>query len=361
MIDINSKVLLIYTGGTIGMVENPDTRTLESFNFEHLKSHLPEMQRLQFQVDHMVFDPVIDSSDISPDHWRKMVKLIDDNYDAYDGFVILHGTDTMAYTASALSFMLENLTKPVILTGAQLPIGKLRTDAKENLITALEIAADKDVLGYPIVPEVCIFFQNYLLRGNRSSKINADNFNAFRSFNYPYLAKSGIRINYDKNSILKVNFEKKTRFHYRLNSHIAVLKMFPGIEQTTVEAILNIEGVRAVVIETYGTGNAPLSPWFLEAIRNAIKKGVMIVNVTQCVIGSVDMNRYETGVELLKAGVISGEDSTIEAVVTKLMVLLGHDYNRDEVAVRMRVPLVGEITRPEDKINERISVTPLLH
>lgn len=361
MIDVNSKVLLIYTGGTIGMVENPETRTLESFNFEHLKSHLPEMKRLQFQVDHLVFDPVIDSSDITIEHWKKMVKIIDENYDEYDGFVILHGTDTMAYTASALSFMLENLTKPVILTGAQLPIGKLRTDAKENLITALEIAADKDVLGFPIVPEVCIFFQNYLLRGNRSAKVNADNFNAFRSFNYPFLAKSGIRINYDKNSILKVNFEKPTRFHYRLDSNVVILKLFPGIEQSTVEAILNIEGVKAVVIETYGTGNAPLTPWFLEAIRNAIKRGVIIVNVTQCVVGSVDMNRYETGVELLKAGVIGGEDSTIEAVVTKLMVLLGHDYDRDEIAVRMRVPLVGEITRPEDKINERISVTPLLH
>lgn len=361
MIDVNSKVLLIYTGGTIGMVENPETRALESFNFEHLKSHLPEMKRLRFQVDHTVFDPVIDSSDITPDHWRKMARTIEKHYDDYDGFVILHGTDTMAYTASALSFMLENLKKSVILTGAQLPIGKLRTDAKENLITALEIAADKDVLGLPMVPEVCIFFQNYLLRGNRSSKINAENFNAFRSFNYPYLAKSGIRITYNKNNVLKANFDQKTRFHYRLCSKIAVLKLFPGIDQLTVEAILNIKDVKAVVIETYGTGNAPLTPWFLDAIRAAIKRGVVIVNVTQCVIGSVDMNRYETGVELLKAGVISGEDSTIEAVVAKLMVLLGHDYTQEDIAVRMRVPLVGEITRPEDRVDEKVGISPLLH
>lgn len=347
MIDANCRLLLIYTGGTIGMVENPETGFLESFNFEHLTSHIPELQRFQFQVDHIVFDPVIDSSDIRPEHWQKMVHTIEDNYDDYDGFVILHGTDTMAYTASALSFMIENLTKPVVLTGAQLPIGKLRTDAKENLITALEIAADKDIIGNPVVPEVTIFFQNYLLRGNRSSKVNADNFNAFRSFNYPFLAKSGVQIWYDRKMILQPNYEKKTRFHYHLESRIVVLKLFPGIDKTTVEAILNIEGIKAVIIETYGSGNAPLSSWFLDAIRDAVKRGVIIVNITQCRIGCVDMQRYETGIELLKTGVISGYDSTTEAAITKLMFLIGHNYEKEEIKVRMRVSLVGEITRPE--------------
>ncbi|NDV69053.1 asparaginase [Dysgonomonas sp. 25] len=354
MIDDSSRVLLIYTGGTIGMVENPETGFLESFNFEHLNSHIPELQRFRFQVDHIVFDPVIDSSNIRPEHWQKMVRTIEDNYEDYDGFVILHGTDTMAYTASALSFMIENLSKPVVLTGSQLPIGKLRTDAKENLITALEIAADKDLIGLPIVPEVCIFFQNYLIRGNRASKINADNFNAFRSFNYPYLAKSGVHIWYDKKAILPVNNEKKTRFHYHLDSRIVVLRLFPGIDQTTVEAILNIDGIKAVVLETYGSGNAPLTTWFLDAIRDAVKRGVIIVNVTQCEIGSVDMQRYETGLELLKAGVISGFDSTAEAAIAKLMFLIGHSYEKEDIKVRMRVPLVGEITRPEERINERI-------
>lgn len=353
MVDVNSHVLLIYTGGTIGMVENPQTGFLESFDFEHLNSHIPELQRFQFQVDHIVFDPVIDSSNIHPGHWQKMVSTIEDHYDDYDGFVILHGTDTMAYTASALSFMIENLTKPIVLTGSQLPIGKLRTDAKENLITALEIAADKDSFGFPVVPEVTIFFQDYLVRGNRSSKINADNFNAFRSFNYPYLAKSGIQIRYDEKVILQPDYDKKPRFHYHLDSRIVVLRLFPGIDQTTVEAILNIEGIKAVILETYGSGNAPMSTWFLDAIRDAVKREIIIVNITQCEIGNVNMQRYETGLELLKAGVVSGFDSTVEAAITKLMFLIGHNYDKEDIKVRMRVPLAGEITRPEEPANEK--------
>lgn len=354
MIDADAHILLIYTGGTIGMVENPETGSLEPFDFDHLNSHMPELQRLKFHVDHIVFHPAIDSSEITPDHWRKIVHTIEENYEDYDGFVILHGTDTMAYTASALSFMIENLSKPIVLTGAQLPIGKLRTDAKENLITALEIAADKDAIGNPIVPEVCIFFQNDLLRGNRTTKVNADNFNAFKSYNFSNLAKSGIQIRYDRKAILPYNPEKKTRFHYHLDGRIAILKLFPGIDSQTVETILNIKGIKAVIIETFGSGNAPLKPWFLELIRETVKRGVIIVNITQCNIGCVDMQRYETGQELLRAGVISGFDSTLETAITKLMFLIGHNYDKDEIKVRMRVPLVGEITRPEDRLNETV-------
>ncbi len=354
MIDANARILLIYTGGTIGMVENPLTGILESFDFEHINKHFPEIEMFKFQIAHVVFDPVIDSSEIRPDHWRKMVHIIQDNYDNYDGFVILHGTDTMAYTASALSFMIENLSKPIVLTGAQLPIGKLRTDAKENLITALEIAADKDMEGNPIVPEVSIFFQNYLMRGNRTTKVNAENFNAFRSFNYPALARSGINIWYDRKAILTPDYNKTERFHYHLNTHIATLKLFPGINSDMVAAVLGIKGVRAVILETYGTGNAPMAPWFLELIKDAVKRGILVVNKTQCPIGSVDMYRYETGLELLKTGVISGFDATMETLITKLMFLIGHNYDNEDIKIRMRVPLAGEITHPEERNNERM-------
>lgn len=351
MIDINARVLLIYTGGTIGMVENPETGTLEAFDFSHLYSQIPEMKRLKFHVDHIVFNPVIDSSEIVPEHWRKMVKTIEENYEQYDGFVILHGTDTMSFTASALSFMLEGLRKPVVLTGAQLPIGKLRTDARENLITALEIAADKSADGNPIVSEVCVFFQNDLMRGNRTTKLNADNFNAFRSFNYPQLAKSGIVIRYDETALLPVASKSPLKFHYLLDSNVVILKMFPGINKNTIKAILGIEGLKAVVLETYGTGNAPLTDWFLELMEDAISRGIVVVNVTQCKIGFVDMNRYATGRALLKAGVISGYDMTIEAAVTKLMLLLGHGFDSDGVKKRMKKSLTGEVTIIDNSIN----------
>ncbi len=348
MIDANANILLIYTGGTIGMVEN-SAGSLEVFDFNHLNGHIPELQRLKFHINTFVFDPLIDSSDMSPAHWQKLVRIIEENYDEHDGFVILHGTDTMAYTASALSFMIENLKKPIVLTGSQLPIGKLRTDAKENLITAMEIVADKDSIGNPIVPEVCIFFQNDLLRGNRATKVNADNFSAFKTYNYPILGRSGIHIRYDRSHILVPDYDKKTSFHYAMDSEIIILKLFPGITQSVVEAVLQAKGVKAVILETYGSGNAPRLDWFLELLQDAVRRDIIIVNVTQCETGSVDMQRYETGSELLKVGVKSGFDGTIEATVCKLMYLLGKNYSQEEIVVRMRVPLVGEISRPNEK------------
>jgi L-asparaginase len=336
------------------MIENSETMALESFDFEHLKNHFPEIHKFNFNVDTIVFEPPIDSSDVNPTHWQKLVRMIDLAYDNYDGFVILHGTDTMAYTASALSFMIQNLTKPIVLTGAQLPIGKLRTDAKENLITAIEIAADKDSIGQPIVPEVCIFFQNYLFRGNRTVKMNADNFSAFKSFNFPHLAKSGIEIRYERKEILKPNYDKRPQFHYYLDTNITILKLFPGIPQAVVEATLRATGIKAVILETFGSGNAPQLPWFIDLIRNAVRRGVIVVNVTQCAVGCVEMQRYETGGELLKAGVISGFDMTLEATLAKLMFLIGHKFEPSEIKVRMRVPLAGELTRPEDRENEKL-------
>ena len=322
-----ASILLIYTGGTIGMIENPETGVLESFNFQHLKDNMPELKKLGYSVATIQFDPPMDSSEMGPDSWMKIVKIIADNYQKYDGFVVLHGTDTMSYTASALSFMLENLSKPVILTGSQLPIGMLRTDGKENLITAIEIAAAKEN-GLPLVPEVCIFFENDLLRGNRTSKINADNFNAFRSYNYPVS-------------------RKPLKPHYLLDRNIAILKLFPGISPQVVESILNIPGLKGVVMETFGSGNAPCEEWFLNMLKEAVDRGIVIVNVTQCRAGSVEMHRYETGHKLLEAGVTSGFDSTTESAVTKLMFLFGHGLTPDEVKEHMNCSLIGEVSIPE--------------
>lgn len=340
----NTSVLLIYTGGTIGMIENNATGTLESFNFEQLQKHIPELQKLDFQIDTLQFDPPMDSSDMEPDMWRKLVHIIHENYHLYHGFVILHGTDTMAYTASALSFMLEGLNKPVILTGSQLPIGVLRTDGKENLMTSIEIAAAQGKEGEALIPEVCIFFENHLMRGNRTSKMNAENFNAFRSFNYPVLAAAGIHIKYN-NAVIHTNGSKQQLVpHYSLDTNILVLKLFPGIQENVIASMLQIEGLKAVVLETYGSGNAPRKEWFIRRLCEASAQGIVIVNVTQCNAGLVEMERYETGYQLLKAGVVSGYDSTTESAVTKLMFLLGQGYTPDEVRNRMNQSIAGEIT-----------------
>lgn len=343
------SVLLIYTGGTIGMIENPDTGALENFNFDHLMQHVPELKRFNYRISSYQFNPPIDSSDMEPSYWAKLVKIINYNYENFDGFVILHGTDTMAYTASALSFMLENLAKPVILTGSQLPIGVLRTDGKENLITAIEIAAATNPDGTPVVPEVCIFFENRLMRGNRTTKINAENFNAFRSYNYPELAHAGIHIKYEPHLIRRPEAGKPFKPHYLFDTNVVIFTLFPGIREEVVSSILHIPGLKAVVLKTFGSGNAPQKEWFIKELKAATERGILIVNITQCSSGAVEMERYETGYHLLEAGVISGYDSTPESALTKLMFLLGHGFSNQEIRQRMNTSLVGEITKPEPR------------
>ncbi len=344
MIDRNARVLLIYTGGTIGMMENMETGALEPFNFSHLRSNMPEIKRLNFSVETYLFDPPIDSSDMSLAVWQQIGRVIEMNYADYDGFVILHGTDTMAYTASALSFMFRNLTKPVILTGSQLPIGKLRTDGKENLITALEIAADKDADGHPVVPELSVYMQNLLMRGNRTTKVNADNFSAFTSPNYPFLAEVGLDIRYNRPMILQPDYNKPMQFNYAMDARVSILKLFPGITEDVVKAHVEIPGMKGMVLEAYGTGNGPVYPWFSKQIERALERGILIVNVTQCLYGSVEMHRYENGRQLETMGVISGYDITTEAALAKLMILFGQGESREEVRRLMQLPLRGEMT-----------------
>ncbi len=338
------SVLLIYTGGTIGMIKNQETGALENFNFDHLMQHIPELKRFNYRISSYQFNPPIDSSDMNPSHWAKLVKIISYNYDNFDGFVILHGTDTMAYTASALSFMLENLAKPVILTGSQLPIGVLRTDGKENLITAIEIAAAQHPDGTPIVPEVCIFFENQLMRGNRTTKINAENFNAFRSYNYPNLAHAGIHIKYESHLIHKPDPNKVFKPHYLFDTNVVIFTLFPGIQENVVSSILHIPGIKAVLLKTFGSGNAPQKEWFIRELKEATERGIIIVNITQCASGAVEMERYETGYHLIEAGVISGYDSTPESALAKLMFLLGHGFNNQEIRELMNISIAGEIT-----------------
>jgi len=336
------QILIIYTGGTIGMVNDPETNSLIPFDFDNIIKNVPELRNFDFQIKSYSFSPPIDSSDINPAVWEKLVSIIEDNYENFDGFVILHGTDTMAYTASALSFMLHNLQKPVILTGSQLPLGTIRTDGKENLITALEIAAAQKN-GQAMVPEVCIYFQDKLFRGNRTTKYNAENFRAFRSDNYPPLAEVGIHIKYNYPYIRYASHPGEFSVTKKMNTNIALLKIFPGINESVVNAVLNSPGTEAVVLETFGSGNAPTAKWFLNAIANAASNGLLILNVTQCLAGSVDMERYSTGVHLLEYGIVGGYDITTESAITKLMYLLAEKESLEEVKKSLNMSLRGEI------------------
>ena len=330
------------------MLENPETGALEPLDFNYLQDNVPELRLLGCDISSVEFQPPLDSSAITTEHWVQLARVIEENYDKYDGFVILHGTDTMAYTASALSFVFEGLAKPIVFTGSQLPVGKLRTDGKENLITAIEIAAARDEAGRPRVPEVSLFFENYLMRGNRTSKISADQFSAFESYNYPHLAYAGIEIRYHDAVIANAHIGRTLAVRPYFDPHVAVLKLFPGITREVVEAVLSVPSLRGVVMETFGSGNAPMMPWFLDALRAAVARGVVIVNVTQCVTGYVDMTRYETGVLLEKIGLVSGRDATTEAALTKLMYLLGQGFSSEEVSRLMAIPLRGEMSLDQE-------------
>jgi L-asparaginase len=337
------SILIIYTGGTIGMVHDPVTGSLMPIDFRHITDHVPELSKFGYDLHSISFDPVKDSSNVDPEVWVKLAEIIEEGYNDFDGFVVLHGTDTMAYTASALSFMLENLEKPVILTGSQLPIGLLRTDGRENLITAIEIAAAKEN-GVIAVPEVCIYFDNKLTRGNRTTKMSAEHFDAFNSPNYPPLAEVGLHLRYSNNYIRYPEKENNLIVHKSFDTNVAILKLFPGINRKLVQAFTRTEGLRGLIVETFGSGNAPTYQWFLDELIQFLNKGGIIFNVTQCPGGSVEMGLYETSRQMLEAGVVSGKDITSEASVTKLMHLLGRYSSKNDVIASLKKSLAGEIS-----------------
>ncbi len=339
----NKSILIIYTGGTIGMVRRQETGALSPLNFEQISDEVPELLKFGAKIDTVEFDNPIDSSDVDPSIWIEIANLIKDNYNSYDGFVVLHGTDTMSYSASALSFILDGLRKPVILTGSQLPIGTLRTDGKENLITSIEIAtAEKE--GEPVVQEVCVYFEFKLHRGNRTTKYNTEHFDAFRSHNTVVLANAGIDIVYRYHHLYYA--DRKTRFQLntKFDVNVAVLKLYPGLTQEIVKSVLNAKNVRAVIIESFGAGNVFTKQWFIDLVSEAISKGILFVNKTQCSKGSVKMGLYETSLELKNLGVISARDMTFEATLTKLMFLLGQGFSNKEIIRKMNICLRGEFT-----------------
>jgi len=343
---MKSSVLIIYTGGTIGMKEDPVVGTLKPFDFSQIKAEVPELNKFNVKIDSFTFDPLIDSSDVEPSIWVQLAEIIRDRYEEYDGFVVLHGTDTMAYSASALSFMLEGLTKPVVFTGSQLPIGVPRTDGKENLISAVEIAAEKDYEGHARVPEVCIYFDSQLLRGNRSTKYSAEAFNAFTSPNCPPLAEAGISIRYNTDVIRKpVYWDAMLRVQTHLDTRVAILKVHPGMTPQVMRSVIADPLTRACIIETYGSGNALSKPWFLELIEEADHMGKILLNVTQCKSGTVNMDLYATGAGLKHAGVLSGADITTEAALGKLFSLMGRSDNNQWVKTMLEKNLCGEISK----------------
>ena len=335
-----SRVMIIYTGGTFGMAHDANG-VLIPFDFSQIVEHLPALRNLSLDITVISFDHPIDSSDVEPLHWQTIGKIIEENYDHQDGFVVLHGTDTMAFTSSALSFMLRGLNKPVVLTGAQLPISEPRSDARENLITALEIASAK-IDGVPTVPEVCVYFDDELLRGCRVKKVESMHFDAFESNNYPPLAKAGVKISFDFSAIHSARPDDKLSLVSAFDSNVAILKLFPGISRNCVNAVLNTPGLKGLVLETFGSGNAPSHPWFIKSLKAATERGVIILNISQCPGGMVLQGRYATSITLTEAGVISGKDMTTEAAVTKLMILLA-EHGQEKTKSLIDKPLAGEI------------------
>ena len=337
-----ANILLIYTGGTIGMIKDADSGVLKAFDFKKLLNGIPELKLLDCNIETVSFEKPIDSSNMQISDWQKTATIIEENYDNFEGFVVLHGSDTMSYSASALSFMFENLNKPIVFTGSQLPIGYLRTDAKENLITAIQIASLQEK-GQPVIQEVSLYFEYKLYRGNRTTKISAEHFNAFTSPNFPELVESGVHLNINNEVLIKQKKSNKLKVNTNFDNNVLILKLFPGINTTILNAILHTPNLKGVVLETYGSGNAPMENWFIDEIENAIQRGIHIINVTQCSGGGVLMGAYETSTRLKKIGLISGKNITTEAAITKLMYLLGQNVASSVFKTIFETPLRGEM------------------